>query len=75
MITSSEADAGKLATRLSADYSAQLGGRAPEVSKTQFGAMGTFFQVRVGPYKSTAEAQEFCKRIKGAGADCVAVAQ
>ncbi len=75
MIQSSEADASKLAGRLQGEFSSQLGGRAPEVSKAQFGGMGAFFQVRVGPYKTPAEAQAFCSRIKATGADCVAVTQ
>lgn len=75
MIMRSEAEANALAGRLTGEFASQLGGRAPAVSQTQFGSMGTFFQVRVGPYKTTAEAQDLCKRIKSTGADCVPVSQ
>ena len=73
MILRSEAEAHGLASRLKAEFASHLGGRQPDVSLTQFGAMGTFYQVRVGPYRTTAEAQDFCKKIKAAGADCVPV--
>ena len=75
MIARNEAEANALAGRLKGEFAAQLGGRSASVSQAQFGGMGSFFQVRVGPYASAAEAQDFCKRVKTAGADCVAVTQ
>jgi SPOR domain len=75
MIARSEAEANSLAGRLKSEFGGQMGGRSPSVSQAQFGSMGSFFQVRVGPYKTPAEAQEFCGRIKSTGADCVAVGQ
>lgn len=75
IITRSEAEANTLASRLKSEFGGPLEGRAPTVSQAQFGGMGSFFQVRVGPYKSPVEAQQFCTRIKSTGADCVAVTQ
>lgn len=75
IITRSEAEANALAGRLKSEFGGQLDGRTPAVTQAQFGGMGSFFQVRVGPYKTSGEAQQFCGRIKATGADCVAVTQ
>ncbi len=66
-------EAETIVKRVRAEFAAAIGPRAPEVGEASFGAMGTFFQVRVGPFASMADASETCKQIKGPGLDCVAV--
>lgn len=68
-----EAEAKAVSDRLRREHAVALGARQPEVSQAQFGAMGTFFQVRIGPYANATEAQDVCKRIKASGLDCVPV--
>jgi hypothetical protein len=75
IVARSEAEANTLAGRLKSEFGGQMSGRTPDVSQAQFGGMGSFFQVRVGPYRTAAEAQQFCDRIKASGADCVGVNQ
>ncbi len=69
--TRGEADA--VATKLKTQHNAALAGRTPTIGEASFGSMGTFFQVRVGPFSSAAEAGALCGRLKGSGLDCVAV--
>jgi SPOR domain len=69
--TRAEADA--VVTKLKSQYTAVLAEKSPTVGETAFGAMGTFFQVRIGPFPSATEATALCTRLKGSGLDCVAV--
>jgi hypothetical protein len=69
--TRAEADA--VVTKLKSQYAAVLAERSPTVGETAFGAMGTFFQVRIGPFPTATEATALCTRLKGSGLDCVAV--
>ncbi len=69
--TRAEADA--VVTKLRAQHAAALADKSPTVGETAFGAMGTFFQVRIGPFTTAAEATALCGRLKGSGLDCVAV--
>ncbi len=69
----SQAEADGVVTRLKTQYGGAVGGRQPDVSQAQFGGMGVFFQVRVGPFNNAGEAQSLCAKLKGSGLDCVAV--
>jgi hypothetical protein len=69
--TMPEAEA--VVAKLRAQFHEALGDRTPAISQTSFGNMGTYYQVRVGPFASTAEAGALCGRLKGSGLDCVAV--
>lgn len=66
-----EADA--VIAKLKSQHAAALGDKAASVGETAFGNMGSFFQVRVGPYATAAEAAALCGRLKGSGLDCVAI--
>ena len=69
--TKAEADA--VVAKLKSQFAAAIAGRTPEIGQAAFGNMGSFFQVRVGPFASAAEAQALCGRLKGSGLDCVPV--
>jgi SPOR domain len=71
----SQAEADAVVARLKTQHAAALAARDTDVTQAQFGGMGAFFQVRVGPYATAAEAQAFCVRLKGSGLDCVPVDQ
>ena len=70
--TKAEADA--VVAKLKVQYAGVVGDKAPTVGETSFGNMGKFFQVRVGPFASSADAQTLCGQLKGSGLDCVPVA-
>jgi SPOR domain len=69
--TRAEADA--VVAKLKAQHSAALADKTAAVGETAFGGMGTFFQVRIGPFSTAAEATALCGKLKGSGLDCVAV--
>jgi hypothetical protein len=69
--TRAEADA--VVAKLKAQHAAALADKAPSIGEAAFGSMGTFFQVRIGPFGTSAEATALCGRLKGSGLDCVAV--
>ena len=69
--TKAEADA--IVAKLKVQHATALADKAPSVGETAFGNMGAFFQVRVGPFATAAEASALCGRLKGSGLDCVAI--
>jgi tetratricopeptide (TPR) repeat protein len=69
----SQAEADGVVTRLKTQYGGAIGARQPDISQAQFGGMGVFFQVRVGPFANAAEAQSLCGKLKSSGLDCVPV--
>jgi hypothetical protein len=69
--TKPEADA--VVARLRTQFAEAMAGRQPDVTEASFGGMGTFYQVRVGPYASMTEAGAACARLRGTGLDCVPV--
>ena len=71
--TRPEADA--VVAKLKDQFGAVLANRSPEIGQASFGNMGSFFQVRVGPFSTVAEAKSLCARLRGSGLDCVAVDQ
>ena len=68
-----KAEAEAVVVKLKTQYAAVLANHVPEIGEATFGNMGSFFQVRVGPFESAAEAQAICCRLKGSGLDCVPV--
>jgi hypothetical protein len=72
-LAKSKQEAEAIAKRVRTEFAAAIGPRAATIGETTFGAMGTYFQVRVGPYASMAEAADTCRQIKGPGLDCIAV--
>jgi hypothetical protein len=68
-----EAEAQPILDRLKSQHAAALGKKSATLSPAQFGGMGAFVQVRVGPYPNMAEANAFCAKLKGSNLDCVAV--
>lgn len=69
--TRAEADA--IVAKLKAQYAPALANHQPEVGEASFGNMGTYFEVRVGPFVSEAQASALCGRLKTSGLDCVAI--
>jgi tetratricopeptide (TPR) repeat protein len=45
------------------------------VDETTFGAMGTYYRVRLGPYASAAETKAPCTALKASGLDCLVTAK
>lgn len=68
-----KAEADTILARLKSQYGAAVGGRSVAVDQSTFGNMGTFYQVKIEGYRSSAEAQAACDKLKGSGLDCVPV--
>lgn len=70
--TRTEAEAKAVLDQLRKDHAALLsGGRRAIVKKASFGAMGTFYQVHVGPFDDFSEGRKGCARLVEAGFDCI----
>ncbi len=69
----SRADAEAIVARLRVQYAAAIGNATTEINEASFGNMGTFYQVRVGPFSQEADASGVCAKLKGSGLDCVPV--
>ena len=69
--TRAEADA--VLAKLKQHYASALADHGADVGEASFGNMGAFYQVAIGPFRSAAEAQALCTRLKGSTFDCVAV--
>ena len=67
------AEAEAVIAKLKVQYASVLGAKMPELGEAAFGNMGSFYQVRVGPFGTSAEAQALCVKLKGSGLDCVPV--
>lgn len=67
------ADAEAIVARLRVQHAGAIGNAATEINEASFGNMGTFFQVRVGPFAREADASGVCAKLKGSGLDCVPV--
>ena len=67
------AEAEAVVAKLRSQFAPVLANHAPEIGEAAFGNMGSFYQVRVGPFASAAEAQAMCGQLKGSGLDCVPV--
>lgn len=64
---SSHMDALKQFADLQQKYSAQLGGKTPEVQEANLGEKGTYHRLIVGPPGSRQEASRLCSELKSAG--------
>lgn len=69
----SRAEAEAIVARLRVQHAAAIGSAEADVNEASFGNMGTFFQVRVGPFAREADATGMCSKLKGSGLDCVPV--
>lgn len=66
-----QSQAQEVIAKLNQHYASAMGGHTPDIGQATFGNMGSFFEVAVGPFQSTAEAQALCAKLKGGGFDCV----
>ena len=66
-----KAEADAVVRKLEARHRALLAGRNPVIVPKSYGNMGTLYQVRVGPFATTASAQPFCKQMRSSGLDCL----
>ena len=57
------------------DSSGKLAGAPSSVDETTFGAMGTFYRVRLGPYPNEAATKAPCDALKANGLDCLVTAK
>ena len=69
------AEAETVVGKLKAQYSIVLSGHNPEIEEAAFGNMGSYFQVRVGPFATAPEAAGVCGKLKGGGFDCIPVSR
>lgn len=53
-------------------HSAILGGAKPYIVKADIPGKGTYYRVRVGPYRSQQQVASICAQLKGRGQDCFA---
>ncbi len=68
-VRSAQAAAG-VAAQLRQQFGRELGGRAPVVDQRVVGNLGTIYRVHVGPFRSAAESQRLCRKLKAAGMAC-----
>ena len=63
----------EIAARLLAQHAGVLESRRPVVDEAVIGSMGTFYRVRIAPYRTADEARQTCKSLKSGGFDCLVV--
>jgi hypothetical protein len=68
----SREEADLMVAKLLTEHGGELGGRDPQVTEAVIGNMGTFYQVRVGPYADAKEPKSLCGTL-GTGFDCLVV--
>lgn len=68
-------EAQALAQKVKGLGGAELAQRTASVDQATYGNMGTFYRVLVGPFASEQDAKPACARLKGAGLDCLVLAQ
>lgn len=68
-------EAERVAAELTRKHGSQIGSRAPAISETVFGNMGTFYQVNVGPFAKASDTANICRALKADGYDCLVVEQ
>jgi hypothetical protein len=68
----SREEADLMVAKLLTEHGGELGGRDPQVTEAVIGNMGTFYQVRVGPYADAKEPKSLCGTL-GNGFDCLVV--
>jgi hypothetical protein len=71
----SQDEAQALAAKVKREHGAVFADREPEIDQAVVGNMGSFYRVRVGPFATQQDGQGACAKLKGAGLDCLVVAQ
>ncbi len=66
-----QSQAQDVVAKLKQHYASALGNHSADIGQATFGNMGSFFEVAIGPFKTSAEAQALCTKLKGSGLDCV----
>lgn len=66
-----ESDAKAAFRSLQSKYPDQLGRRQPMFKRVDLGAKGVYYRAMVGPFGSSAEANEVCSSLKAAGGACI----
>jgi hypothetical protein len=67
----SEAEALAAYKSLQAKYPSELGDRPALVRRADLGPKGIYYRTLVGPFGSTADADQFCGSLKAAGGQCL----
>jgi hypothetical protein len=70
-----QAEAKALAAKVMREHAATLAAHEPQIDQTVMGNMGSFYRVLIGPFASAQETQGVCAKLKGAGLDCLVMAQ
>jgi len=65
-------DAEAAARAVSSRHGGILGGAKPYIVRADIAGKGTYFRVRVGPYRTKAQVNSICAQLKGKGQDCFA---
>jgi len=63
-------DAEAAARAVSARHSGILGGAKPFIVRADIAGKGTYYRVRVGPFRTKAQVNSICTQLKGRGQDC-----
>lgn len=67
----SEQDAQADFRNLQSRFPDQLGGRQALIKRADLGAKGVYYRAMIGPFGSSAEANEVCSSLKAAGGACI----
>jgi hypothetical protein len=67
----SAADAEAVFRSLQAKFPNQLGGREPNVRRTDLGPEGIYYQASIGPFVSMKAAARVCGSLRAAGESCL----
>ncbi|MFV2093162.1 MAG: SPOR domain-containing protein [Hyphomicrobiales bacterium] len=65
-------DAEAAARTASARHGSVLGGAKPYIVRADIAGKGTYYRVRVGPYRTKAQVSSICAQLKSKGQDCFA---
>jgi cell division septation protein DedD len=67
----SEAAAQATSKTLQTKYSEVLSGHQPFIRRSDLRDRGVYYRVQIGPFSTSGEANQLCRRLKKVGADCV----
>lgn len=68
-------EARKVWARLKVKHPKVLRARKPIMQKTDLGAKGVYYRVRIGPFSSLTEGRSVCNRLKSGGTKCILLRQ
>ena len=57
--------------RLQTSLGAMVSGLGPDIERADLGSRGVWYRLRVGPFNSRGEADQFCRSLKTRGRDCL----